>query len=119
MTIAVLATTTTKTKRREPLGTIGMAASQAQSRTTASTSAGRSRGARRSTRNSANQQGLEEITNNDSKRKASELLKSKPSDDLNPEAFLTFHLTVPDYEDDEGFQFARVPSKKSKPSSKK
>ncbi|OQE15259.1 hypothetical protein PENSTE_c029G06663 [Penicillium steckii] len=93
MTIAVLATTTTKTKRREPLGTIGMAASQAQSRTTASTSAGRPRGARRSTRNSANQQGLEEITNNDSKRKAN-------------------------YEDDEGFQFARVPSKKSKPSSK-
>ncbi|KAJ5234050.1 uncharacterized protein N7469_005816 [Penicillium citrinum] len=93
MTIAVLATTTTKTKRREPLGTIGMAASQAQSRTTASTSTGRPRGARRSTRNSANQQGLEEITNNDSKRKAN-------------------------YEDDEGFQFARVPSKKSKPSSK-
>ncbi|KAJ5396976.1 hypothetical protein N7509_005089 [Penicillium cosmopolitanum] len=82
MTTAVLAPPSTRTERREPLGTIGMAASQAQSRASAP---GKARGPRRSTRNSANQQGLEEITNNDSKRKAS-------------------------YEDDEGFQFARYQS---------
>ncbi|KAJ5106037.1 hypothetical protein NUU61_003384 [Penicillium alfredii] len=91
MTIAVLAATTTKTKRREPLGTIGMAASQAQSRP-ASSASGRSRGERRTTRLSATQQGLEEDTGKDAKRKA-------------------------DYEEDEeGFQFSRMPSKKSKPS---
>ncbi|KAJ5768211.1 hypothetical protein N7533_000794 [Penicillium manginii] len=88
MTTAVLAPPSTRIERREPLATIGMAASQAQSRASAS---GKTRAPRRSTRNSANQQGLEEIAN-ESKRKAG-------------------------YEDDEGFQFARVPSKKSKPTS--
>ncbi|KAJ5594010.1 uncharacterized protein N7459_000218 [Penicillium hispanicum] len=93
MTIAVLAAPTTRNQRREPLGTIGMAASQAQSRSaTASGRAGRGRGGGRSTRLSASQQGLEEATNNDGKRKA-------------------------DYEEDaEGFQFSRVPPKKKKPS---
>ncbi|KAJ5161289.1 hypothetical protein N7492_006681 [Penicillium capsulatum] len=91
MTTAVLAATTTTVKRREPLRTIGMAASQAQSRPApASGGAGRGRG--RPTRNSASQQGLEEITTNEGKRKA-------------------------DYEEDEeGFLFSRLPSKKSKPS---
>lgn len=71
MTTAVLTAPTTKTSRREPLGTIGMAASQAQSRhAPASGGAGRGRG--RSTRNSATQQGLEELVNKDGKRKASE-----------------------------------------------
>ncbi|KAJ5328138.1 hypothetical protein N7452_008528 [Penicillium brevicompactum] len=88
MTIAVLATTTTKTKRREPLGTITMAAPKAQSRSATSGGTAKSTG-RRTTRLSASQQGLEEIT----------------------------HKRKPDYEQDEdGFQFSRVPSKKSRPS---
>jgi kinetochore protein Mis13/DSN1 len=66
MTTAVLAPPSTRIERREPLATIGMAASQAQSRASAS---GKTRAPRRSTRNSANQQGLEEIAN-ESKRKA-------------------------------------------------
>ncbi|KAJ5668575.1 uncharacterized protein N7477_007145 [Penicillium maclennaniae] len=92
MSIAVLAPTLTKTKRREPLGTIGMAASQAQSRPApASDGAGGDKRARRTTRNSTSKQGLEEITN-DGKRKA-------------------------DYvEDADGFQFSIVPTKKSRPS---
>ncbi|CAG8293035.1 unnamed protein product [Penicillium olsonii] len=88
MTIAVLATTTTKTKRREPLGTITMAAPKTQSRSAASNGASKSTG-RRTTRLSASQQGLEEIT----------------------------HKRKPDYEqDDDGFEFSRVPSKKPRPS---
>ncbi|KAJ5119159.1 hypothetical protein N7526_010796 [Penicillium atrosanguineum] len=92
MSIAVLAPTLTKTKRREPLGTIGMAASQAQSRPApASGGAGGGKGERRTTRNSASKQGLEEFTN-EGKRKA-------------------------DYvEDADGFQFSIVPTKKSRPS---
>jgi kinetochore protein Mis13/DSN1 len=73
MTIAVLTTSTTKTKRREPLRTIGMAATQAQSRSgAASGGAGKSGGGQRSTRLSASKQNLEEISNNESKRKAGE-----------------------------------------------
>lgn len=62
MTTAVLATPVTKLKRREPLGTIGMPASQAQSRP----------GRGRPPRLSATKQGLEETTSNEGKRKASE-----------------------------------------------
>ncbi|CAG8940154.1 unnamed protein product [Penicillium salamii] len=88
MTIAVLTTTTTKTKRREPLGTITMAAPKTQSRSATSSGTGKSTG-RRTTRLSASQQGLEEIT----------------------------HKRKPDYEQDEdGFEFSRVPSKKARPS---
>ncbi|KAJ5818116.1 hypothetical protein N7474_003707 [Penicillium riverlandense] len=93
MTTAVLAAPTTKTKRREPLRTIGMAASQAQSRP-ASSAAGRGRGEeRRTTRLSATQQGLEgESPSHDGKRKA-------------------------DYEEDiGGFKFSRVSNKKPRPS---
>ncbi|KAJ5626203.1 hypothetical protein N7510_002512 [Penicillium lagena] len=93
MTTAVLAAPVTKTKRREPLGTIGMAASQAQSRP-ASSAAGRGRGGeRRTTRLSPSQQGLEgESPTHDGKRKA-------------------------DYEEDiGGFQFSRLPNKKPRPS---
>ncbi|KAJ5769459.1 hypothetical protein N7520_004018 [Penicillium odoratum] len=62
MTIAVLAAPITKVKRREPLGTITMAATQAQPRS------GRGRPP---TRLSASQQGLDEIANNaEGKRKA-------------------------------------------------
>lgn len=72
MTIAVLAPTLIKTKRREPLGTIGMAASQAQSRpASASGGAGRGKGERRTTRHSASKQGLDDLTS-DGKRKAGE-----------------------------------------------
>ncbi|OGE50752.1 hypothetical protein PENARI_c016G06320 [Penicillium arizonense] len=88
MTIAVLATTTTTTKRREPLGTITMAAPKAQSQ-----SAGASKGTveRRTTRLSASNQGLEEMAK-DGKRKPVQ------------------------YEEDDGFQFSRKPSKKPRPS---
>ncbi|KAJ6014726.1 hypothetical protein N7540_009317 [Penicillium herquei] len=83
MTIAVLAAPVTKIKRREPLGTIGMAGTQAQSRS------GRGRPA---TRLSASQNGLEELANNDGKRKAN-------------------------YEEDsEGFRFSRKPNKKPRAS---
>ncbi|KAJ5549419.1 hypothetical protein N7513_006653 [Penicillium frequentans] len=62
MTIAVLAAPITKVKRREPLGTIAMAATQAQSRP------GRGRPPKRL---STSQEGLEEIANHaEAKRKA-------------------------------------------------
>ncbi|KAJ5288963.1 hypothetical protein N7478_001993 [Penicillium angulare] len=89
MTTAVLATSITKEKRREPLGTIRMAA-HAQ---TARSGSGRGRPA---TRLSASKQGLDDITQHqhqhEGKRKA------------NYE------------EDDEGFRFSRKPVKKSRPS---
>jgi hypothetical protein len=61
MTIAVLATTTTKTKRREPLGTISMAAPKTQPRSAASSGTAKAT-TRRTTRLSASQQELE-LTN--------------------------------------------------------
>ncbi|KAJ5884805.1 hypothetical protein N7495_009315 [Penicillium taxi] len=83
-------TAVTKTKRRESLVTIGMPA-YSQSRPLPASGRG-SKKEGRTTRLSATQQGLEEITSNDSKRKA-------------------------DYdEDSDGFLFTRVPQKKSKPS---
>ncbi|KAJ5516186.1 hypothetical protein N7527_007746 [Penicillium freii] len=93
MTVAVLATTTTKTKRREPLGTILMAAPKTQSRS-ATTSSGTGKvKERRTTRLSAGKQELEESTNKLGKRPAVE------------------------YEEDaEGFQFSLLPSKKPRPS---
>ncbi|KAJ5153474.1 uncharacterized protein N7482_009952 [Penicillium canariense] len=100
MTIAVLAAPTTKTKRREPLGTIGMAAFQAQSRPgPASSEAGRSGGQRKSKRLSATNHGFEEIMDHEGKRKAGSLPTATGYD-----------------EDADGFQFSRLPSKKSKPS---
>lgn len=72
MTTTVVATTTTKVKRREPLGTIGMAASQAQSRSAGAS--GRT-GAGKRTRLSATQDGLGEITNKGGKRPACESME--------------------------------------------
>ncbi|KAJ5692699.1 hypothetical protein N7462_002122 [Penicillium macrosclerotiorum] len=95
MTIAVLALPTTKTKRREPLRTIGMAAPQAQSRHGAASGGAGRGGERRSTRLSATQQGLDEMTNHEAKRKAGY------------------------EEDEEGFQFSRLPAKKSKTTTEK
>lgn len=72
MTVAVLATTTTKTKRREPLGTILMAAPKTQARSaTASSGTGKIK-ERRTTRLSAGKQELEESTNKLGKRPAGE-----------------------------------------------
>ncbi|KAJ5155081.1 Mtw1 kinetochore complex DSN1 [Penicillium coprophilum] len=93
MTVAVLATTTTKTKRREPLGKIAMAAPKTQSRSvTASGGTGKVKD-RRTTRLSASRQELEESTNKLGKRPA-----------------VTYE------EDAEGFQFSLLPSKKPRPS---
>ncbi|KAJ6144015.1 hypothetical protein N7471_003468 [Penicillium samsonianum] len=93
MTVAVLATTTTKTKRREPLGTIAMAAPKTQSRSaTASGGTGKAK-ERRTTRLSASTQELEQTTNKLGKRPA-----------------------VAYEEDAEGFQFSLLPSKKPRPS---
>ncbi|KAJ5687051.1 hypothetical protein N7536_009670 [Penicillium majusculum] len=93
MTVAVLATTTTKTKRREPLGTISMAAPKTQSRSaTVSSGTGKVK-ERRTTRLSAGKQELEESTNKLGKRPA-----------------------VAYEEDAEGFQFSLLPSKKPRPS---
>ncbi|EKV16120.1 Mis12-Mtw1 family protein [Penicillium digitatum PHI26] len=93
MTVAVLATTTTKTKRREPLRTIGMAAPKTQSRSvTVSSGTGKVK-ERRTTRLSTSKQELEESTNKLGKRPA-----------------------VMYEEDAEGFQFSLLPSKKPRPS---
>ncbi|KAF3013650.1 hypothetical protein E8E15_003970 [Penicillium rubens] len=92
MTVAVLATTTTKTKRREPLGTIAMAAPKTQSRSAAASSGTGKAKERRTTRLSASKQELEN-TNKLGKRTA-----------------VTYE------EDAEGFQFALLPSKKPRPS---
>ncbi|CAI7625139.1 unnamed protein product [Penicillium glandicola] len=93
MTVAILATTTTKTKRREPLGTIAMAAPKTQSRSaTASSGTGKVK-ERKTTRLSTSKQDFEESTNKLGKRPAVA------------------------YEDDaEGFQFSLLPSKKPRPS---
>ncbi|KAJ5956566.1 hypothetical protein N7501_010845 [Penicillium viridicatum] len=93
MTVVVLATTTTKTKRREPLGTILMAAPKTQSRSATASSGTRKVKEQRTTRLSADKQELEESTNKLGKRPAVE------------------------YEEDaEGFQFSLLPSKKPRPS---
>ncbi|KAJ5815845.1 Mtw1 kinetochore complex DSN1 [Penicillium robsamsonii] len=95
MTVAVLATTTIKTKRRELLETIAMAAPKTQSRSvTASGGTGKVK-ERRTTRLSASKQELEESTNKLGKRPA-----------------VTYE------EDAEGFQFSLLPSKKPCPSIK-
>ncbi|KAJ5481843.1 hypothetical protein N7475_000655 [Penicillium sp. IBT 31633x] len=91
MTITVLATTKTKIKRREPLGTVAMVGPQGQSRS-ATVSGGHGRG-RKTTRLSAGKEGFEESTNKLGKRSSVE------------------------YEEDaEGFQFSLLPSKKSRSS---
>ncbi|KAJ6181304.1 hypothetical protein N7519_011765 [Penicillium mononematosum] len=92
MTVAVLATTTIKTKRREPLGTIAMAAPRTQSRYAAASAGSGKAKERRTTRLSASKQELEN-TNKLGKRTA-----------------VTYE------EDAEGFQFALLPSKKPRPS---
>lgn len=88
-----------------------MAATQAQSRPVPA-SGGARRGRGRTTRNSASQQGLEEITNNDGKRKAGESREFRGGTRVRGT-----DLSATDYEEDEeGFLFSRLPSKKSKPS---
>ncbi|OJI88133.1 hypothetical protein ASPTUDRAFT_136313 [Aspergillus tubingensis CBS 134.48] len=94
MTVTVLTTSTTKTKRREPLLALDMATSQAQARPAAP---GRSSGRRTSARLSLNKQdrGEEKLSAAEKKRKA------------------VFE------EDIEGFQFSRITTKKAKPSEPK
>ncbi|KAI2867443.1 hypothetical protein CBS147323_497 [Aspergillus niger] len=95
MTVTVLATSTTKTKRREPLLALDMATSQAQARPAAP---GRSSGRRTSVRLSLNKQDRseEKLSAAEKKRKA-----------------------VPFEEDIEGFQFSRITTKKARPSEPK
>lgn len=71
MTVTVLATSTTKTKRREPLLALDMATSQAQARPAAP---GRSSGRRTSARLSLNKQDRseEKLSAAEKKRKAGE-----------------------------------------------
>ncbi|KAJ5621516.1 hypothetical protein N7528_006299 [Penicillium herquei] len=116
MTIAVLAAPVTKIKRREPLGTIGMAGTQAQSRS------GRGRPA---TRLSASQNGLDELTNSDAKRKASEWSLHPCQGNYfyfggvmtGETKILTARDVVIDYEEDsEGFRFSRKPTKRARAS---
>ncbi|KAI2786222.1 hypothetical protein POX_g08604 [Penicillium oxalicum] len=92
MTIAVVTTSTIEPKRRDPAITLGMAATQAHSRSGgASAGSGRSGMEQRGTRLSANKQGLEKPSKSEAKRKA-------------------------DYDEDaDGFQFSILPSKKAKP----
>ncbi|PYI07940.1 hypothetical protein BO78DRAFT_406202 [Aspergillus sclerotiicarbonarius CBS 121057] len=94
MTVTVLASSTTKAKRREPLLAIDMATSQAQARPAAP---GRSGGRRTSARLSLNKQDRseEKLSAAEKKRKA------------------VFE------EDIEGFQFSRITTKKAKPSENK
>ncbi|KAI3135889.1 hypothetical protein CBS147325_7614 [Penicillium roqueforti] len=93
MTVAVLATTTTKTKRRQPLGTISMAGPKTQSRSATAYSGTVKAKEQRTTRLSASKQDLEQSTNKLGKRPA-----------------------VAYEEDAEGFQFSLLPSKKPRPS---
>ncbi|OQE15996.1 hypothetical protein PENFLA_c029G02388 [Penicillium flavigenum] len=92
MTVAVLATTTTKTKRLEPLGTIAMAAPKTQSRPAAASAGTGKAKERGTTRLSASKQELEN------------------SNKLGKRTAVTYE------EDAEGFQFALLPSKKPRPS---
>ncbi|KAL4737332.1 Mis12-Mtw1 protein family-domain-containing protein [Aspergillus similis] len=95
MTVTVLATPTTQTKRREPLGVINMATSQARTRHASSAApGGTGKGGGRRTRSSLDKQERnDEGVNGEKKRKAG----------------------VYD-EDIEGFQFSRIASKKQKAS---
>ncbi|KAJ5790124.1 uncharacterized protein N7518_007135 [Penicillium psychrosexuale] len=92
MTVAVLATTTTKTKRRQPLGTIPMAGPKTQSRSATASSGTVKAKEQRTTRLSASKQDLEQSTNKLGKRPA-----------------------VAYEEDAEGFQFSLLPLKKPRP----
>ncbi|KAF7589405.1 hypothetical protein BBP40_004308 [Aspergillus hancockii] len=91
MTVTVLATPRIKTKRREPLKPIDMATSQAQARPASSAAPGR-KGTRSSARLSLTSVEKSEGNTSSAKRKQ-----------------VDFH------EEDEGFQFTRTKSKKSKP----
>ncbi|KAE8351717.1 Mis12-Mtw1 protein family-domain-containing protein [Aspergillus coremiiformis] len=91
MTVTVLETPRIKTKRREPLQSIEMATSQAQARPASSTAPGR-KGTRSSVRLS--------LTNVEKSEEKTAPAKRKK---------VTFD------EEDEGFQFTRTKSKKSKP----
>ncbi|KAL4907915.1 Mis12-Mtw1 protein family-domain-containing protein [Aspergillus multicolor] len=93
MTVTVLATPTTQTKRREPLRVIDMASSQARARHAAAPG-GTGKGGGRRTRSSMDKrETIDEAVNGDKKRKAG----------------------VYD-EDIEGFQFSRITNKKQKAS---
>ncbi|KAL2794495.1 Mis12-Mtw1 protein family-domain-containing protein [Aspergillus keveii] len=95
MTVTVLATSTTQTKRREPLRVLDMATSQARTRNASSAApGGTGKGGGRRTRSSLDKQEkdrVEESVNGDKKRKAG----------------------IYD-EDIEGFQFSRITTKKQK-----
>ncbi|KAH8424296.1 Mis12-Mtw1 family protein [Aspergillus melleus] len=93
MTVTVVATPTARTKYRDPLRTIDMATSQAQARPASSATSGKAgrKGTRSSARLSLNSQEKAEETSTRGKRKNS------------------FS------EDDDDFQFTRLPPKKSKP----
>ncbi|KAL2867278.1 Mis12-Mtw1 family protein [Aspergillus lucknowensis] len=93
MTVTVIATSTTQTKRREPLRVLDMATSQARARHASSTApGGTGKGGGRRTRSSLDKQERnEEGVNGEKKRKAA----------------------IYD-EDVEGFQFSRTTSKKQK-----
>ncbi|KAL4809947.1 Mis12-Mtw1 protein family-domain-containing protein [Aspergillus unguis] len=92
MTVTVLATSTTQTKRREPLRVLDMATSQARARPASSAAPGEigKKGGRR-VRTSLDKQERSDEVNGDKKRKAG----------------------IYD-EDIEGFQFSRITSKKQK-----
>jgi kinetochore protein Mis13/DSN1 len=76
MTVTVLATSTTQTKRREPLRVLDMATSQARTRNASSAApGGTGKGGGRRTRSSLDKQEkdrVEESVNGDKKRKAGE-----------------------------------------------
>ncbi|KAL2818897.1 Mis12-Mtw1 protein family-domain-containing protein [Aspergillus granulosus] len=95
MTVTVLATSTTQTKRREPLRVLNMATSQARARNASSAApGGTGKGGGRRTRSSLDKQEkerVEESVNGEKKRKAG----------------------IYD-EDIEGFQFSRITTKKQK-----
>ncbi|KAJ0423658.1 Mis12-Mtw1 protein family-domain-containing protein [Aspergillus carlsbadensis] len=93
MTVTVLATSTTQTKRREPLRVLDMATSQARTRNASSAApGGTGKGGGRRTRSSLDkQEKVEESVNGEKKRKAG----------------------IYD-EDIEGFQFSRIMTKKQK-----
>lgn len=124
MTTTVLATTTTQTKRREPLRVLDMATSQARARPASSAAPGGTggKGTGRRTRSSMDKQGRnDEGVNGDKKRKAGEFPMecsiALVGAILGAVTDLSRGAEIYD-EDIEGFQFSRITDNKKQKASK-
>ncbi|RDW86922.1 Mis12-Mtw1 family protein [Aspergillus mulundensis] len=114
MTVTVLATPTTQTKRREPLRVIDMASSQARARHAAAPGGTGKSGGRRTRSSMDKRETIDESVNGDKKRKAGELCSVVYRGD-GTDRVSDGGAGVYD-EDIEGFQFSRITNKKQKAS---